>query len=141
MKDIIVEFEGIIMDFPEQLAAIESELLCPKINPDKWSKKEILGHLIDSALINYSRCIQAQSEENPQIFYDQNEYCKSAFYADSETLQLRNLWTSLNQQLLFLFKQILKKDLGYRRCNDNSLEFLIHDYVAHLNHHRKQILK
>ncbi len=34
---------------------------------EKWSKKEILGHLIDSCMINYQRFIEAQFEENPHI--------------------------------------------------------------------------
>jgi len=140
MNMILEEFEHIIHAFPKQIMEIREEDFDVKLNHRKWSKKEIFGHLIDSAFVNYSRFIRAQSEENPKIYYDQVEYCKCGGYQNAERLQLCDLWGSLNMQLLFLFKQIINKNLAQRTCNDHSLEFLMNDYVEHLKHHRKQIL-
>ncbi|MGE8293353.1 MAG: hypothetical protein ACN6ON_16795, partial [Sphingobacterium sp.] len=61
-------------------------------------------------------------------------------YQQSETKQLLDLWLALNKQLLFLFKTLITKSLTMRKCNDLTLAFLMEDYVAHLNHHRQQIL-
>lgn len=140
MQDAIAEFEIIIRDFSKQILEIDSNIFSLKLE-NKWSKKEILGHLIDSAIINYLRFIEAQFKDNPQIFYQQNEYCQSADYAYADTKQLCNLWDALNQQLLFLFKiMIVDKKVMEKCCNDHNLAFLMQDYVSHLKHHKRQIL-
>ena len=46
---------------------ISEEDYAAKPAPNKWSKKEILGHLIDSAQSNIRRFVIAQYEENPFI--------------------------------------------------------------------------
>ncbi|WP_454880073.1 DinB family protein [Sphingobacterium detergens] len=140
MKDFIQDFEVLIATFPTELSAIDTIAFSAKPVPEKWSKKEILGHLIDSAMTNYLRFIRAQSEENPQIFYTQDDFCENANYQQSETKQLLDLWLAFNKQLLFLFKTLITKSLTMLKCNDLTLAFLMEDYVAHLNHHRQQIL-
>jgi len=45
-----------------------------KSSPEKWSKKEILGHLIDSAQSNIRRFIVAQYEDEPKILYNQDKW-------------------------------------------------------------------
>lgn len=139
MNDVIVEFENIINIFPKQISEINNNRFTLKLE-NKWSKNEILGHLIDSAIINYLRIIKAQFEDNPQLFYDQNNYVKYANYNNSDIVQLINLWVSLNTQILFLFQQVVDKKVIDRNCNNVSLEFLIVDYVKHLKHHINQIL-
>jgi len=140
MDDFIHKFEVLINTFPAELSAINTITFNEKSVPEKWSKKEILGHLIDSAMTNYLRFIRAQSEENPQIFYAQDDFCESANYQQSETKQLTDLWLSLNKQLLFLFRTLITRGLTMRKCNDLTLAFLMADYVTHLNHHRHRIL-
>ena len=54
MNDVIVEFENIINIFPKQISEINNNRFTLKLE-NKWSKNEILGHLIDSAIINYLR--------------------------------------------------------------------------------------
>ncbi|MEG0189205.1 MAG: hypothetical protein RR578_04155 [Bacilli bacterium] len=139
MNDVIVEFENIINIFPKQISEINNNRFTLKLE-NKWSENEILGHLIDSAIINYLRIIKAQFEDNPQLFYNQNNYVKYANYNNSDIVQLINLWVSLNTQILFLFQQVVDKKVIDRNCNNVSLEFLIVDYVKHLKHHINQIL-
>ena len=43
-----------------QLSAISDEAASRKPAPNKWSKKEILGHLIDSAANNHQRFMRLQ---------------------------------------------------------------------------------
>lgn len=140
MKNTIAEFQKIIIEFPQNLLKIQDDTFSFKPNSNKWSKKEILGHLIDSAFVNYLRFVKAQFQENPQIYYEQDEYCKFAYYNNSNQQQLIDLWTANNKQLLFLFEQILANNQLKRECNNETLEFLIQDYVNHLVHHKNQIL-
>ncbi|WP_353116988.1 DinB family protein [Myroides odoratus] len=140
MKNAILEFEHLLEQFSTEVLAIPLEDLQHKLSEEKWSKKEIIGHLIDSATVNYLRFIKAQFQENPQLFYEQVEYCTSANYQDTELNQLLSLWQSLNRQLVFLFHTIHTRNLGHRLCNNQTLAYLIEDYVQHFKHHRAQIL-
>jgi len=63
-----------------------------------------------------------------------------ANYQETELTQLLSLWQSLNRQLVFLFHTIHTRNLGHRLCNNQTLAYLIEDYVQHVKHHRAQIL-
>ncbi|MBB1137893.1 hypothetical protein [Myroides sp. WP-1] len=141
MQAIIQEFETLIEQFPLAILALSPTEMESKTTPDKWSKKEIVGHLIDSAVTNYLRFIKAQFQENPQLFYEQVEYCQSANYQETELIQLVELWSALNKQLLFLFQIILQKNVQNRVCNNQTLAYLMEDYVKHFKHHQKQIFE
>ncbi|GAA4139725.1 hypothetical protein GCM10022216_18140 [Sphingobacterium kyonggiense] len=102
INDYIQSLEHYLRLFPEILKSISIEDLEHKVAPDKWSKKEILGHLIDSAINNLSRFINAQYQNNPIILYNQVEWCKGNFYQIADYNHLITLWESLNRQLVFI---------------------------------------
>ncbi len=112
--------------------------------PAKWSKKEIVGHLIDSATNNHQRFVRAQFEQKPTISYNQNEWNKFNFYNQIDSTQLINFWTVYNKHLLTIIKLIPKESM-IKECNTGqnniTLEFLFDDYVNHLEHHLNQIIK
>ena len=114
-----------------------------KTSPDKWSKKEIIGHLIDSATNNHQRFVRAQFEDNPSIAYDQNQWNACNYYQDIDRKQIIDFWTIYNKQLLELFRRIPAEHLQ-RTCMIKgqmlTLDFLINDYVAHLEHHLRQVV-
>ena len=115
-----------------------------KPDPEKWSKKEVLGHLIDSATNNHHRLIRGQFENVPVISYDQNQWNRLGYYQQIEVNQLIRFWASYNFQLLELIKLIpsncLKRECNTGGSNNVTIEFLFNDYVSHLEHHLKQIL-
>jgi hypothetical protein len=55
---------------PPLLLVIDEQTFSHKPAPGKWSKKEIPGHLVDSANNNHQRFLRAQFEDVPAIFYD-----------------------------------------------------------------------
>ncbi len=128
---------------PSLLNAIDEHTFSSKPYPEKWSKKEILGHLIDSAANNHQRFIRIQFEDIPVISYDQNKWNSFSYHNRMDSRQLIQFWTSYNKQIAELFKYIPEDALN-RKCiaggNEVSLEFLIVDYVSHLEHHLKQIV-
>lgn len=129
---------------PIKILEVSEENMAVKQLPTKWSKKEILGHLIDSATNNHQRFIRGQFENNPEICYDQNKWNECSFYQDMDSNQIINFWTVYNKQLLEIIKRIPTEKLNNQiRINDNfvTLEFLIVDYVGHLEHHLKQIIE
>jgi DinB superfamily len=124
---------------PHKLLEIHEAEFSAKPLPNQWSKKEIIGHLIDSATNNHQRFVRCQFEDVPTIIYDQNKWNEFSFYQNIEIKQLIEFWAIYNKQLVEICKQIPKRNLP-RECQMKdgtrlTLEFLINDYVTHLEHH------
>src|SRR5271166_5906450 len=68
--------------------------------PEKWSKKEIVGHLIDSAQINLQRFVRCTYQENFKLTYDQVEWVQAQRYQDADIQDLVGLWELLNVQII-----------------------------------------
>ncbi|RYG31496.1 MAG: DinB family protein [Chitinophagaceae bacterium] len=123
----------------------DSELLVrPK--PGKWSKKEILGHLVDSAINNLKRFTEIQFLPSPYQLrpYRQEELVVVNQYQHLPLEHLLMLWKMLNQQILYVIENVPseKLNLTWQVENENDLyhlDFLIADYVAHLGHHIDQV--
>ncbi|SDI51120.1 DinB family protein [Chryseobacterium jejuense] len=116
-----------------------------KASPEKWSKKEIIGHLCDSAFTNIRRFVVTQYKENENIVYDQNIWVKAQNYQNVPVSELINLWKALNYQVVHVVENI-PDDALQRTCDTTktelqrfTLEFIIKDYVDHLQHHLKAI--
>lgn len=127
----------------EKLLEISKEDFSEKTDPGKWSKKEIIGHLIDSATNNHHRFVRGQFEKNVQISYDQNQWNAAGHYQDIDSTQLIQFWMMYNRQLIELWRNIPKEKLSNTIYTGGetplTLEFLIQDYVVHLEHHLKQL--
>ena len=65
MQAVTRELSNILSEYCPKFAAITNEVFSEKPLPHKWSKKEVLGHLIDSAQNNLRRFICAQYESHP----------------------------------------------------------------------------
>src|SRR4051812_6161898 len=85
---------------PPLLKALDEEDFCRKPAPEKWSKKEIIGHLIDSAANNHHRFIRGQFEAVPIIRYDADAWNDHGYYNQIDSAQIISFWTSYNKQLL-----------------------------------------
>ncbi len=128
---------------PAKLSAFDEEGFSRKPAPGKWSKKEIIGHLIDSATNNHHRFIRAQFEDAPKITYQQNDWNAASRYNDMESRHVISFWHMYNQHLIEVVKRIPEADMQ-RGCNNGgesnvTLSWLIEDYVKHMEHHLGQI--
>lgn len=130
---------------PPLLSKIENPAFSIKPAPDKWSKKQIIGHLIDSATNNHQRFVRGQFEASPQIYYDQNKWNAFGYYDKMNGQHIIALWSAYNKVLAELIKNIPEENLQLGCLSrDNTLltlEFLINDYVAHLEHHLRQAVE
>ena len=134
----------IIDKVPSILTEIGEENMSAKPLPTKWSKKEIIGHLIDSATNNHQRFVRGQFEYNPEIRYDQNKWNEFSFYQQIDSKQIISFWTFYNKQLIEIIKRIPIENMKrHIKVGGNllTIEYLIKDYVEHLEHHLSQITK
>lgn len=126
-----------------QLACADAADFAIRPQPQKWSKKEILGHLVDSAQNNLQRFVRAQYEELPRIVYAQHHWVALQHYQEYELKTLVQLWESLNRHLCHVWQHLPPSNRS--RLADNGelhdLEWLAEDYVRHLKHHLSQILQ
>ena len=129
---------------PTLLNEIAEPAFSLKPAANKWSGKEIIGHLIDSATNNHQRFVRAQFEETPTIIYDQDKWNQCNFYQQIEGQQIIAFWTIYNRQLIELIRH-LPEDCLQKECvagdkKAHTLEFLINDYVEHMEHHLRQVV-
>ncbi|WP_426477021.1 DinB family protein [Chryseobacterium sp. CBSDS_008] len=137
--------KNIIDNELQRLQNIPEEEWSYKSSSEKWSKKEIIGHLCDSAFTNIRRFVVTQYKENENIVYDQNFWVKAQDYQNVPISDLIDLWKSLNYQIVHVVENIPDEALQ-RACDTTkteprvyTLEFIINDYVDHLQHHLKAI--
>ena len=141
------QLEVHINKFPVKLKELSTEELLKRPAPGKWSNQEILGHLIDSAINNLKRFTEIQFLPQPYtvISYKQNELVVVNDYQNLPLPHLLDLWQALNRQIVLVVKKIPPEKLDYPvdpQYDDNELKtlsWIIRDYVAHMEHHFKQI--
>lgn len=147
MTETTNKLEQLLKEGLEYLAQSSESEMSQKESVDKWSKKEILGHLIDSGINNLQRFTEIQFENKPYQIrkYNQNELVKANDYQNSDTKKIVEFWNSTNIRILSLIKKQTEKTLNYKIELENDsfsdLRFLMNDYVEHLEHHLKQIMK
>src|SRR5215831_14608376 len=142
MKEIALKLNKIIDDQLPSLQTISQEKFQFKPSPTKWSKKEILGHLVDSAQNNLRRFIVAQYDERPKIVYNQDKWVAISNYQQYETTELIDFWYRLNKHichvLTFLPDEMSKRLVETEQMHE--LKWLAEDYIRHLLHHLHQVL-
>lgn len=144
MQNAILKFEQLLSENAISFPTIDNVVLEAK-KTGKWSKKEILGHLVDSAIHNLVRFTEINYLEKPYHHrpYSQNDLVNLNQYQTMDINELTQLWLSLNKQIIRIFKNVDDKALDYQIIlSDQSvidLKFLMTDYVEHLEYHINQI--
>jgi len=112
------------------LHAMSDDVASAPTAPGKWSRKQLLGHLIDSATNNHQRFVRVEPEG---FKYEQNYWVETQQYARASWPSLIALWREYNLHLAHVIDAM----------NDETrtkLDALIADYIQHLEHHLGQIL-
>ena len=126
------------MAMPWLVTISEAEASVPE-REGKWSAKQIIGHLTDSAVNNLGRIMRMQIEAGPSLpGYRQMEWVSLQHYAEREWAQVLALWFALNEHVEWTIRHIDKAKLANRGVVEGepvTLGFLIADYIAHMEHH------
>ena len=129
---------SVINSFYAKHKNLPNELASINLDSDKWSLKEIIGHLIDSASNNHQRFVRLQIEETlnfPSYHYSWIEIEK---FNSVEFKDLITLWKHFNVLLAHLIRiadESALKNVWEAQDQVISLENLMVDYLRHLKEH------
>ena len=129
---------------PRLRAISEAAACAAPSDPQAWSKKQELGHLVDSATNNRVRFIRAALDgEFAGPSYDGPGWVRMGGYATMPWAEIVTLWKSLNQALAIVVAAVPPERLPAQcrvgKGSPVTLEFLIDDYIRHMNHHLAHI--
>lgn len=147
---------NIVKNGSRSLSMISEAEFSNKSFPKKWSKKEVLGHLIDSAVNNLCRFSAAACGGSFHFNrYNQDHWVDINDYYNRQGKELIELWVAVNTHIAKLISKIPDKILLEQTSDHNfdeicmlmvekgsksSLSYLIWDYIYHLEHHLAQII-
>jgi len=109
-----------------------------------WSRKQVIGHLIDSASNNHQRFVRAALQGSLEFpGYDQDGCVRVQAVQDASWQLLLELWTSYNLYLAHVIAHLAASQHD-ATCKIGehepvTLRFLAEDYLTHLLHHLRQI--
>ena len=155
MQDFLDDFHATLAAESMRLMAISDGDASVAPAAGKWSAKEVIGHLIDSASNNHGRFVRAQFS-NEMVFagYDQDAWVRAQRYNERPWTELVALWRSYNTHIASVVGHISPESLSSPRSVHNldeiawrtvprdqpaTLEYFIRDYLDHMKHHLAQI--
>ena len=146
VESAAAELREILGAAHEKLSRISESTAAEPISAGHWSRKQVLGHLLDSASNNHHRFVRAQIEGGLEMpGYQQEAWVATSMYQERPWSELIAFWIAYNRHLAHLMEHTPES----RRANPvrigshepETLEFVMVDYVRHLKHHLEQILE
>ena len=125
------------------LRAMTEERASAPVPEGKWTSKQELGHLLDSATNNRIRFVRAALEgkyEGPT--YQQNDWVRIHDYNAMAWSDIVDMWAAYNKLLVHLVQRIPEEALDnpVNVYGTQTLGFMIDDYVLHMRHHLDHLI-
>ena len=144
-SESIARLEYLCGIIPAILNDLTEEEISRKPSPTKWSIKETLGHLIDSATNNHHRFVRAQLEDKPLITYNADDWVAASHYQTMSSVHMISFWHLYNHHIAEIIKQF-PADVLKRECNSgdespHTLAWFFDDYVVHMEHHLGEMVE
>jgi hypothetical protein len=144
MKDLSENLRAVVETAEPRLRAITEAESAKPILPSGWSRKQVIGHLIDSASNNHQRFVRASLQPSLDFpAYDPDGCARVQAFQEADWLALVALWAAYNRYLTHVIAHLpaakLKTICRIGTNQPATLEFLATDYLRHLLHHLGQI--
>ena len=144
MKQLSEQLLSVIEAAEPKLREISALESAEPILPGGWSRRQVLGHLIDSASNNHQRFVRA-ALQSPLDFpgYDQEGNVRVQAPQEADWLLLVSLWAAYNCYLAHIIARLPAANLE-TPCRIGGREpvtlgFIVSDYLTHMVHHLSQI--
>jgi hypothetical protein len=146
MKETGARLRALVARLQPLLYAITADKAAQRPAPGKWSPKEILGHLCDSASNNqqkFVRTARAPEGHLDMVGYQQEGWVVLQDYQSRDWAELVAFWAAFNLHIAHIMAQLPAAAAGHTISIDGSapyrLDFIVGDYVEHLLHHARQM--
>jgi uncharacterized damage-inducible protein DinB len=156
MPDCALDLLNAVDSALPRLQGLGAEQTAIRPAPGKWSPREVIGHLIDSASNNHQRFVRAEFQDG-LVFdgYQQDCWVEVQQYQQAPWPELLTLWASFNRHLARVMTAAPPERrrrahtahnfdrIAFRPVPQGSaatLEYFMEDYVLHLQHHLNHIL-
>src|SRR5215218_11115966 len=98
LADLLPHFRATVNAAAERMRAMDESEARKRRAPGAWSRKQIVGHLIDSAANNHARFVRGQLEPEHLDFagYEQDAWVAAQRYEDEPWADLVELWRLYN---------------------------------------------
>jgi uncharacterized damage-inducible protein DinB len=111
-----------------------------RYEPDKWSIRELVGHVIDSERVFAYRALRfARGDQTALAGYEQDDYVANGSFDNTPLKELRDELEAVRRATTFLFKH-LEQDawmrIGIANDANVSVRALAYMIAGHELHHR-----
>ncbi|MEY4904622.1 MAG: hypothetical protein RLZZ292_2437 [Bacteroidota bacterium] len=144
MQHIAQHLREILATALPLLQGLNDQKTSEKPSPSKWSQKEIVGHLIDSAGNNQQKFVRTMAQSHTDfVGYAQEFWVTVQVYNEANWSELVQTWYGYNLQIAHIIAHVQPETLGNTICIDGkgpfTLQYIMEDYNEHLKHHLHQI--
>jgi len=144
MKTLSTKLTAAVDSAEAALLTVTEEQSAKPVLTGGWSRKQLIGHLIDSAGNNHQRFVRAALQDSVTLpGYDQAGWSRAQFVQDAPWSMLIALWATYNRYLAHVIAHLPDEKLDVPICIGSyepmTLRFVAEDYLVHLNHHLAQI--
>jgi len=141
----IQKLEAIVASAPARLLAFSEDEAQAAVAGMRWSRKQLIGHLIDSASNNHQRFVRAQQQPRMSFpRYVQDHWIAAQGYGERPWSELVELWRLYNRHLLHVMRRVPEAAFAnvceVAADEPSTLGHHMTDYVVHMEHHLGQVL-
>jgi uncharacterized damage-inducible protein DinB len=139
--DILSALDGQKLVTSQLLAARSEREGNFRYAPDKWSVKEVVGHVVDCERIFAYRALRiARGDKTPLSGFEQDDYVRNGGFAERTVAELAEEFTQVREATIALFRGLDEaawQRRGVANNNEVTVRALAYIVAGHELHHRR----
>jgi hypothetical protein len=145
MREIADQLAGVVEQSARRLRELSDQEASGPALAGGWSRKQVIGHLIDSASNNHQRWVRAAlAGDLVWPGYDQNGCVSVQAFQEAPWPMLLDVWESFNRLLVHVLAHLPAESADAScRIGEHApvpLDQLARQYVEHMRHHLDQVV-